>query len=188
MIPVPIQIRVMPCSRWKVKPKPTIDFDFISNCLVAICLSAQFEEIRILTIRIANYCSTFLRGISGGFMIQDCIEIQRHLLIFGNFGQVQQILLTTPFGSNCSLLIELTQIPQVYYQHYSQSKGCTINPVSIIFGTGAFAGGRDPESSNSNTFQGGNVASETSVVFTVSSNIPFERLEHCPILRGRSVN
>jgi hypothetical protein len=139
----------------------------------------------ILTIRIANYCSTFLRGVGTSFVIQDCIKIQPHLLL-GNFGQIQlvHIHLYCPIWLNSprSHSSAINTIHKVV-------KGCsTINSLSIVFGTCPFAARRDPESSNSNAFQGGNVACETSVVLSVGSNVPFECLEHGPILRGWNIN
>ena len=59
----------------------------------------------------------------------------------------------------------------------------TINSVTIVFRTTAFAGRWDPQGRNTDGFQSRDIPCETSEMLSICCNVPFKRLHHRPILR-----
>lgn len=116
-------------------------------------------------------------------MIQNSVEIHQHILVLSDVFQIHQVVVATPFGPCRSLLVEFPQIPQICI---SPSPRYTVDPVSVIGGSSTFAGRGNPKRGDSDLFQDRDIASETTKVFSIGSNVPFEGLEYACVRRGRS--
>jgi len=119
-------------------------------------------------------------------MIQNSIIIHKHAILFRHSQKSNQIIKRAIFCRHSPLLIEFTEIPQVYDSASISGVGRgegrgTVNPVACVVVITAFASGGNPNCSDAHVFEEGEVSSETFPMVPRVIDVPFESLEKSAI-------
>src|SRR5271154_3411472 len=112
-------------------------------------------------------------------MIQNCLIIHKHAMLFRHTQKSNQIIKRSIFSRHSPLLIEFAKIPQVYQlsaiSEVRGESGETVNPVSSVGIIAAFACGGDPDCSDAHVLEEGEGSGETFPMVSAVVDVPLDR-------------
>lgn len=100
MVKVPNELAVLALATREVESGPTLDIVWLRNLLVAVIL-VDFSR------------QELLRVVGGSLVIQDSVDVGNHAVVFERLDAVDELLLGTPLGADGTLLVELSEVPEV---------------------------------------------------------------------------